>query len=73
MLVDYAQIQKILSGGGGGVGGGGGGIFSHPRTMFFTEVGRDLPREAIGPKGSNCFSRGVITSIFRETYTCNNL
>ena len=27
-------------------------------STYFTEGGRDLPREAIGPMGSNCFSRG---------------
>ena len=29
----------------------------------------DLPREAIGPKGSNCFSRGVLTGLSKETYS----
>ena len=29
----------------------------------------DLPREAIGPKRFNCFSREVHTRIFKETYS----
>ena len=33
---------------------------------YFIEGCTDLPREAIGP-GSNCFSRGVSTSISKET------
>ena len=38
-------------------GGGGGG---HQR--FFTDGRMDLPRGAIGPNGSNCFSRGIHTT-----------
>ena len=38
-------------------------------SLCFTVGCRDLPREAIGPKGSNCFSRGVHTSISKKTYS----
>ena len=37
-------------------------IFGHHRIT-------DLSREAIGPKGSNCLSRGLHTSISKETYS----
>ena len=29
----------------------------------------DLPQEAIGPEGSNCFSRVVHTRNYNETYS----
>ena len=35
-------------------------------SKYFTEGCMDLPQEAIGPKGSNCFFRGVRTSISKE-------
>ena len=35
-------------------------------STYFTEGRTDLPREAIGPDGSNCFSRGVHTSTSKE-------
>ena len=37
-------------------------LFSH--FTYFTEIRTGLLREAIGPIWSNCFSRGVRTSIF---------
>ena len=37
---------------------------------YFTEGHTNLPREAIGLKGSICFLRGVRTSISKETYNC---
>ena len=54
-----------------GIGGGGsrkfcqgwrygGLLFSQPST-YFTEGRTNLPPEAIGPLGSNCFLRGVRT------------
>ena len=36
---------------------------------YFIEGRMDLPRETIGPKGSNCFSSGGRTSISKETYS----
>ena len=41
--------------------------------MYFTEGRTDLPREAIGPEGSNCFLKGVRTRIvLRKTIvTCD--
>ena len=56
----HALIQKIPS--------GGPETFFKPST-YFTEGRMDLPREAIGPKGSNCFTRGVRTIISKETYS----
>ena len=38
-------------------------------SMYFTEGRTDLLREAIGPEGSNCFSKGGCTSMSKETYT----
>ena len=35
---------------------------------YFIEGRMDLPREAIGPERSNCFSSGDHTSISKETY-----
>ena len=43
-------------------------LFFQP-TTYFTEGHTYLPREAIGPEGSNCFSSGVRTSISKETYS----
>ena len=40
-------------------------------SMFFTEGRTDLPREAIEPEGSNCFSRGVRARVSKKTIaTC---
>ena len=53
------------------VGGGGGQIFfSHQHS---SQMGhKDLPQEAIGPNGSNCFSSGVIPEFLRKPIaTCN--
>ena len=38
-------------------------------STYFTEGRTDLPREAIGPNGSNCFSRRFRTSISKGTYS----
>ena len=35
-------------------------------SLCFTVGCRDLPREAIGPNGSNCFSRGSIPVFLRK-------
>ena len=47
----HGRIQNILS-----EGEGGSDFFWS--TMYFTEGRTNLPREAIGPEGSNCFSKG---------------
>ena len=47
-----------------GGGGGGGGVKS---SLYFTEDRTSLHQDAIGPLVSNCFSRGVHTSISKET------
>ena len=58
--------------GGGGRRKGSENCLSHQ--IYFTEDRKDLHREAIGPKGSDCFSMvrsgGVVrTSISKETYS----
>ena len=42
--------------------GAGGGPDFFKSSTYFIEGRTDLHREAIGPDGSNCFSRGVRTS-----------
>ena len=56
-----------------GVGEGPYNFFLFWSSTNFTEIRKDLPREAIGPVGSNCFSIGVRTSIIKEIAiaTCN--
>ena len=49
-------------------GGGMVVFFSQPAT-YFAEGRTNLPPEAIGPSGSNCFSRGVRTSVSKKTYS----
>ena len=44
-------------------------IYIYKLSTYFTEDRTNLPREAIGPEGSNCSSRGVRTSISKETYS----
>ena len=39
---------------------------SFQSAMYFTEGCRDLTQEAIGPFGSNCFSRGSIPVFLRK-------
>ena len=40
--------------------------------LYFTESRTDLPREAIGQEGSNCFSRRVCTSVSKtHIATCD--
>ena len=55
----------------GGEMGSGKHFLIFESSTYFTEGRMDLPREAIGPEGSNCFSKGVQTSISKET--CTNL
>ena len=47
-------------------------IFFKKSSMYFTEGHTDLPREAIGHEGSNCFSKGegASTSIFKHITIC---
>ena len=57
-----SMVQKITSGGGG----------SEKFFLVINELSRavyDLPRETVGPAGSNCFSRVVRTSNSKETYS----
>ena len=55
-------------------GGGGGGAGAGVRTptppgksqvviCFLRNISTDAPREAIGPLGSNCFTRGARTAL----------
>ena len=65
----HARIQKIPS---QGVGRGPEILFKS--STYFTQEGRtDLSREAIGPEGSNCFSREVRTIYFlrKHVATCD--
>ena len=57
----HARIQKIPSG----------AVLTmfFYSTTYFIDSDTDLPLETIGPFGSNCFSRGVRTSISKETYS----
>ena len=54
----HQWIQKILPA----------GILTFFSTSF-TEGRTNLPREAIGPNGSDCLSRGVCTIISKGTYS----
>ena len=47
-------------------GGGGPETFFFKISTYFTESRTDLPREAIGPEGSNCFSRGSVPVFVRN-------
>ena len=38
-------------------------------STYFTDSRTDLPREAIGPLGSNCFSRGSVPVFLRKHIT----
>ena len=51
---NHARILKFLS------GEGGPEKFFLKLSMYFTEGNTGLPREAIGPEGSNSFLRGSI-------------
>ena len=44
-------------------------LFLRGSSTYFTEGRLDLPREAIGRNGSNCFSMSVRTRISKETYS----
>ena len=59
----HARIHKIPH----EVGGGGGEVLTTFLVIHVVQRGTNLPREAIG-LGSNCFSRGIHTSISTETY-----
>ena len=68
IVILHAQIQRARQGdpdwgGGGGGGGGGDGVQTPLKNLKFRNTGMDLPREAIGPKVFNCFSREVCTSV----------
>ena len=63
----YAWIEKIPPGWGWGVRVGWSWYFW--LSTYFTEGRTDLTREAIGPNGSNCFSRGLRTSIYKGPYS----
>ena len=54
----HVRIQNIPSGWGPDM------LFLSPQSStYFTEGRTDLPREAIGPVGSNCFSMGACTTV----------
>ena len=58
----------------GGFRGGAGGLDPHGKSQvaigFLRHSGTNYPREAIGPLGSNCFSREVHTALSALSKIC---
>ena len=62
--VSYINVLKNMGGSNKFRQGGPESFFNS--STYFLENHTDLPRVAIGPKGSKCFLRGVCTSISKK-------